>query len=100
MVKDNQGNKTQVPVSYLPNSIRGTFIEFKKKHQEVKVAESAFRKCIPSHIKCAHKATDLCDHCETGSCAERAQKRMKSTGQYDEEEWKKLEQVQLCCEQH
>jgi len=79
-IKDNQGKKTQVPVSYLPSSVRGTFIEFKRVHPDTEVAESAFRKCIPPHIKRARKATDLCDHCEMGASVERAQKRMKSTG--------------------
>jgi hypothetical protein len=78
--KNTKGEKVQIPVSYLPSSVRGTFIEFKTRNPEINVAFTAFQKCVPPHIKRARKATDLCDQCEMGASVERAQKRMKSGG--------------------
>jgi len=78
--KNTEGEKVQIPVSYLPSSVRGTFIEFKRRNPETEVAFTTFQKCIPPHVKHARKATDLCDQCEMGASVERAQKRMKSGG--------------------
>jgi hypothetical protein len=83
-LKDAQGNATQVPVLYLPSSVREAFVEFKERYPEVEVGESAFRKCIPPYVKRARKATDLCDHCEMAISVERAQKKMKLSGNYDQ----------------
>ena len=65
-MKDSEGNKVNTPVQVINKSIRNLYAQWIQTTEDnlLKASESTFRNNIPSNVKKARKATDLCEHCE------------------------------------